>query len=282
MKTTVLNPSTTGLMPRLAEFSNEHLYDYYRVRIQMRKCICGGIPRNPAVLAAWVKAKTGFNDELTTKQIAKITPAMEIQLGRTAAVAKADRVDVDPTPEDESREPLSEVAEKIDASWNGFAKDEKLGLYIETRQVKALLREACTMLRINTKKVGAKQVFQHGFEVKGLLDEDRIYLGVQEPTGHLEGPIHVVGPQGPRSALKRVDYVDRAVLEFEIWLFKTEPGEKRHLSEKDIRDLLVFAQEDGLGADRSQLRGKFNIVGFEARKGRGTDMTKASSLAKAG
>jgi hypothetical protein len=118
------------------------------------------------------------------------------------------------------------------------------------------------MLRLTTDKRGSKQIFQHGFEIKSSPVDDRLYLGVTEPTGYDEGPIHVDTARGPRSAIKRVDFVDRPTVTFEVWVLSTASGETRHIGEKDLVKMLTFSQENGCGSDRSQGRGKFDVLAF--------------------
>lgn len=210
-------------------FDAREMYNVFRVSIRMRDKICGGTPRNPELIRDWIKARTGHDDAQTDAQTAEAVEAM-----------------IDATTE---------------KSWNGFPGDER-GLFIWSRQIKALFKECATMLRVTVQKIGSKQIFQHGFEIKGPDIADRVYLGVKAPTGFDEGPIHVQTAQGPRTALKRVDYIDRPSLSFEVWVLKTDPAEKRHVSEAEIRRMLTFGQENGLGADRSQGRGKFDVVEF--------------------
>ena len=215
------------------KFEARELYDVYRVTIKFRDKVCGGMPKNKDLIEGWVKATTGYDDEKTKELTQEAKDAL-----------------------------LDETTEK---SWNGFRADEN-GLYLETRQVKALFKECATMLRITTQKLGSKQIFQHGFEIKGPDHEDRLYLKRRQADGYDEGPIHVMTAQGPRTALKRVDYVKGATISFEMWVFTTESGEKRHVGEKEIAKMLTFGQENGIGADRSQGRGKFNVVEFEKVK----------------
>jgi hypothetical protein len=213
------------------EWNPEHLYDRYLVKITLRDKICGGTPKNPDLIKDWIKAGTGFDDEQTVAQTKEAQDAL-----------------------------IEETTEK---SWNGFPGDLEAGLFIWSRQVKALFKECASMLRITVDKRGSKQIFQHAFEIKGLDKADRIYLRTSKPTGFDEGPIHVQTAQGPRTALKRVDYVERPTLSFMVWVLATHTAETRHVGEKDIRKMLLFGQENGLGADRSQGRGKFDVVGFE-------------------
>jgi hypothetical protein len=218
------------------KFSTDDLYDRYHVTIQFRDRVCGGTPKNPELLRSWIAATTEHDDATTTAQ------------------------------EKEAREALLEPKEE--KSWIGFPGDKR-GLFLWARQIKALFKECATMLRITEQKRGSKQIFQHGFEIKALgsIPADRIYLSngkanVTEPTAFAEGPIHVQTPQGPRTALKRVDYVEGPHVTFEIWVLHTEGGEKRHVGEEEIVKMLSFGQENGIGADRSQGHGKFDVITF--------------------
>jgi hypothetical protein len=215
---------------RPAKFDPRPLYDVYRVSLRMRDRICGGMPKNPDLLKGWIAATTEHDDAKTTEL------------------------------EKEAREALLEPT--VEKSWNTFPADKK-GLFVWSRQIKALFKESATMLRITTQKIGSKQIFQHGFEIKGPDVDDRVYLGADKPDGFDEGPIHVQTAQGPRTAIKRVDYVSRPLLHFEVWVLTTATAEKRHVGEEDLVKMLVFGQENGLGADRSQGRGKFDLLEFQ-------------------
>jgi hypothetical protein len=215
-------------------FDPSKLYDIYSVTVRARNRICGGMPKNKDLLRGWIAATTEHDDATTDGQVADARAAL-----------------LEPTEE---------------KSWNGFRGDPELGLYVECRQLKALFKEAATMLRMTTDKRGSKQIFQHGFEVKAPDGSDRIYLGTKEPTAFAEGPIHVQTAQGPRTAIKRVDYVERAELSFEVWVLSTHASETRHIGEADVVEMLRFGQENGFGADRSQGHGKFDVTAFAVRQ----------------
>ena len=219
------------------DFNPSSLYDRYMVRIRIRERIDGGVPKDPKLIEAWVKASTGFDDEITKKQVEEHLSELE----ETVALTEA----------------IEATAERM---WRGFKRDEN-GPYVEARQVKALLRESATLLRVTVKKRGSKQVIQHGFEVKGPLVESRIYLE-KGKEGTEERPIHVMTAQGPRSALTRTDFLERCEAQFEVWILKTAPQETRHIGEGDLVELLRHAQENGLGANRSQGSGKFDVIEF--------------------
>lgn len=220
-------------------FSARRLYDVYQVTIAFRDRLCGGKPANDELLADHIRRTTGHDDELTKRQIED---------------AQAKLPDLDG---------LQEIEEqKLEKSRTRFLSDEK-GLYIDTYQVKAMFRQSASMLGIYKKRIGTKNMCAEGAEIKGPDHEARLYLGKKEPDGTEESVVHAMTPKGPISGIKHVDYVEKARLSFEIWVLKTESGEKRHIGEKDVVEILTFAQENGLGADRARGMGKFDVVEFK-------------------
>jgi hypothetical protein len=212
-------------------FSPRRLYDIYVVKLQLRERLYGGISRNEDLLSGQIRAKIGIEDAITEGIVAEALEKM--------------------------------IDKEIEKSWTGFYRDPERGVYFETRQIKACIKQGASMLGILKKKRGSKQIVCEGMEVKALDgDDSRVFLGKPQSDGCVEKPIHVMTAQGPRTALKRVDYVERPLVEFELWLLKTHPSETRHLTEEDIIEILRFSQENGLGADRSQGCGKFDVVEF--------------------
>lgn len=230
----------------LPQFSSRSLYDIYLVKLQVREHLCGGKPKDPSVLETHIKVKTGFDDTITKAQIAEALENIP---------ATAEDVEVE----------ISKVS-------NGFATDQH-GLFLHAINLKAMFKESCSMLDIFRRRLGSKQILQHGFEIKlpphlmeqyGVTSNDRIYLGRDKPDGFLENIVHASTPKGKVTSIKRMDYVSGVTLEFEIWVLASHPSERRHLSEETILGMLVFSQENGLGADRSQGRGKHDILSFAA------------------
>jgi hypothetical protein len=213
------------------QFNPRGLYDVYSVTIKVRDRICGGIPRNKDLIKNWVEAGVGYKDEKTEKLTAENAELI-----------------------------VNEVAEK---SWIGFMGTEKDGLFIQARQIKACLKQSASVLGITKKKRGSTQILAEGMEVKAKDGGDRFYFGMKTASGMHENAIHVMTAQGPRTALRRMDYITEPQITFEVWLLKTAPQETRHIGEEQLTDILRHAQENGLGASRSQGEGKFNVIAFE-------------------
>jgi len=210
------------------------LWIYYDVNITVGRLV-GGVPFAEKMIEGWIKAK--HPDE-----------------AQHAAVIEETKEAMDQKRDD---------AEK--STWVGFKKDDR-GLYIEGRQVKAMLKEAASVLRVRLDIAG----FKSKVAERLYVTDQRIYLGAFQPTGSDERPIHVYTPMGPRSALKKSDYVEDAKLAFTVKALdeplKTTREKNRVLPSAYVPALLEYASENGLGADRSQENGKFTVDSIEERR----------------
>lgn len=196
------------------------VFDVFRVRVRFRDKILGGVPRTEEAVSAWLGAR-GLS-----------------------------------TLESETLESV-DLVQGEERCWTGFKRDDS-GLYLEARQVRAMLKECAGTLGMTKEVRGLRQHLQHGTFVK----PDRIHLGVAEPTGTMECFGQVQSPRGPRSIVKRVDYVKSPRIAFEIWTVT-----KGKLREDMLREILVLAQENGLGAMRTQGFGQFDVEEFSPVSG---------------
>jgi len=202
------------------------LFRKFSVEIQFREKILGGIPKKKELIEPWLKSRG---------------------VPREAAKEMAEEI----------AEEVETVEDIVAGAWTGFKSDEK-GVYIEERQIKALLKEAAFVLEL-TKKARFKDSIAHGLFVKP--ERIHFYRGqtwLQKPDGHDETAIHVMTRRGPRTALKRSDFIEKAKCRFEIWV--AGPA----INEEDLRRLFTLGQEIGLGASRSQGYGKFDLLKFES------------------
>lgn len=191
------------------------LFRYFEVRLRFREKLLGGVPQCEEDIRAWLAARG----------LSHLVPS---------TLADVDLV----------------TAEEL--TWTGFKRDAG-GLFIEARQVRAMLRECATTLSLLKEVRGLRQHLWHGVFVKPA----RLYLGVQEPSGTLEVVGQVQTARGPRSIRKKVDFVLRAQVDCEIWVLTNSK-----LGEEDLGRLLDLAQESGLGAMRTQGYGQFDMVEF--------------------
>ena len=159
--------------------------------------------------------------------------------------------------------------------------DAEVALAYEGRCLKAAVKEAVNVGYPGTdfpskKLIGApdpatgKITPAKGFR-KGLMSTmaervfvDDLYIPmivdgqlVVEPTGTEQRIKHVMTPQGPRSAINVVDFVERPTLSAVIRV------QDDFLSPAEWLRIMEIAENIGIGADRARSDGKFDLVEFE-------------------
>jgi hypothetical protein len=160
--------------------------------------------------------------------------------------------------EDMSFEQLEELSKGLAAEkqTNGFKRGAE-GLYLETRAVKAGLKEWTNILyagqRVGPTKKGpksytAERVFPVG---------DEIPLGRQEPDGVHLFIGHTSGPSGPKSNLTLYEYVQQPSIAFELLVAEDS------IPHDWWPRIWPIGEENGLGALRSQGFGRFSVTHWE-------------------
>jgi hypothetical protein len=196
----------------------------------LRDKLLGGVPKDPRLIEGWLRAKAGIEDPLELRQA--VTRTVE-ELGEDSQV-------------DAARKPTTV----------GFKVGEE-GLYIEARQVKALLKE-CTNILFGGERWGPTRKGPKSFLAERVfVSPERLWLGCQEAAG-LELIVgHISGAGGPLSTLGYHEYVVRPSIEFSIKVVRDV------ISADQWADVWVLAQEIGLGAVRSQGFGRFQLMSWE-------------------
>jgi hypothetical protein len=200
--------------------------------------IVGGIPSDPKVAEGWLRSKLAESDDLIREQIAKTMIERDVD--------------------------AEQAAELVDSlrHLNGFKRDEN-GLYIEGRQLKACLKEA-SMIAANAGKLRAgkwgnptdanyKKGLKAWIPEHVFVQEDRLYLGVDEPSRINQRFAHTQRGTG----IVYEEIVDDAVIDFTVatdYKFKDE----------EWAMIWLTAEQNGLGATRSQGYGRFTVVRWEA------------------
>jgi len=206
----------------------------YAVKIRCHDLV-GGRPLNADLIEKWVTATCKKANDKERQKI----------------------IDADVALLDET---IDEVAEKQAI---GFARIDG-HLAIEGRQVKAMLKEAANII---------KGIIPGGKDGKGIaalkskvadqifVEEEYIILDKTQPDDVEERPIHVMTRQGPRTSLKRCEIVRDVEIDF---IVARRAGAGEGVPQKALLAILDYAQQVGLGADRSQGRGRFEVLNVEA------------------
>lgn len=206
----------------------------------------GGVPQDPRVVEAWIKSKLQDTDQ----RLVRLVQETIEELGFT--------------PEDMADPVKMELAitESAKKGLNGFKRDRDRGkeLYIESRAVKAMLKESANIafpwnggkgMKISGK--GVKNSFKEHVFVEGLDHPYRIYLGAKEPTD--ADTRFVTGAKGQRT-IAREEYLEDVVVSFYIIT-------DLKMDEEFWARIMLTAEKQGLGASRSQGYGTFTTEKFE-------------------
>lgn len=162
------------------------------------------------------------------------------------------------------------VANATDLKTVRFKRDDN-GLYVESRQVKAAFKESANCLWAGDQDWGKTRKGAKNFIAEHLfIKEERIYLGVTEPSAVELHIAHVKGPKGPQSSLNYVEVVTHPLVSFTVQVDALAEGELSKATNKLTKESISrwsqiwqHMQENGLGAMRAQDYGKFDVVKWE-------------------
>jgi hypothetical protein len=199
--------------------------------------IAGGTPTDPKVAEGWLKTKLGAEKGDVIRQM-----VAETMIERGVGV--------------------DEATEIVNANQhlNGFKRDDQ-GLYIDGRQLKAAIKEAVSVAFAVGKlnrfgKDGLRNSFGqtgkgiHGFVAEHIfVTEDRLYLGVAEPTGVMQRFVHT--HRG--SAIQYEEYVQDARITFTVIADYDFP-------EAFWAEVWLCGEQQGIGASRSQGFGRYEVM----------------------
>jgi len=218
------------------------LFTRHQARMVFRARLIGGIPKDPRLIEGWLRARAGLQDTQEIRQ------AMLRTLAELGVEVEADM----------TFEQLEQASAAVAArkQTTGFKVGER-GLYVEARQVKAMLKESTNIL-FGGDRWGATRKGPKSFLAERVfIEPDRLWLGVPEPSGVELMIGHLSGPTGPRSTLGYHEYVERPVVEFEVLAVRDS------ITPEQWADIWVHAQQNGFGALRSQGFGRFYLDRWE-------------------
>jgi len=232
------------------DLSARSLFTLYACRLTFRDRVMGGIGRHPAAIEGWLRAKAG------------IEAREEILHGMLRTLSEMGV----PIHEGMSFDDAIAASKQVAANerTQGFKSDPKLGLYVEARQVKAMLKESINILYAG-QRVGATKKGPKSFAAERVfVSPQRIFLQRHDPKADVTSPDgvelvvgHVTGPAGPRSTLGYNEYVIRPTIDFTVMVAEDS------IPHEWWPRLWTLAEMNGLGALRSQGHGCFDITRWD-------------------
>jgi hypothetical protein len=194
--------------------------------------IAGGTPTDPKVAEGWLKTKLAVDrDDLIREAVA------EVMVERGVSADEATKI-VD-----------------VNKHLNGFRRDPESGLYIEGRQVKAMIKEAANIRwpkdRWGPSRKGTLSYFAEHF----FCQEDRIPLGRMDADGIGQRFVHTWRGSG----IQYEEYCDAVDLKITIATDVDLTNEQWGL-------LWLTGEQQGIGASRSQGYGRFQVTTWDRIK----------------
>ena len=228
-----------------------------RIQIEL---LAGGTPTNPEVAEAWIRAKgygtPDLKDAAIRGEVARIMDERGVdenaavdEVAKNRHLSGFKRVPTD-----------AEVAANPRRASDSGYPDHAGELYIEGRQLKACIKEAASVAadagklkqrglgEMNSRKGIISFMAEHVFVV-----EQRLYLGVYEPTDVIQSFVHTFRGSG----IQYTEIVENAEFDFTV---ETD----RKFSDEEWAMLWLTGQRQGVGATRSQGYGRFSVIAWNA------------------
>lgn len=188
-----------------------------------------------------------------TTQFASSTPKNPKDIEAMLIARAPSKPPEDPTPLPELAEQVAEeveASEEVERGYATFKRDEK-GLYYEARCVRAHIKDCANVLQYQLSiKALKSKVANHVY-----VEPAKIYLDKSEPDGNETRIVHAMTMKGPRSSLKTIDFVDKPVLKFTLKVL-----DDGVIDEKTLKAIFEYGSEHGMGQERSQDWGKYELV----------------------
>jgi len=196
--------------------------------------LVGGIPSDPNVAKGWIESKIKDGNQ---QRIQDLVAKTMVERNVT---------------QDEAVKIVNDLK-----NLNGFKRDPERGLFIEGRQLKAALKEAVSVAvaagKLEMTKWGnTRKWLTNYFPEHVFVAEERLYLGVQEPSGIFQQFVHT----HKGSSVQYQEYVEKVTIEFTIVT-------DHDFTDKDWAMMWTTGELQGLGASRSQGYGTYTVTKWE-------------------
>lgn len=209
--------------------------------IQFHGRLIGGAPKDPKLVQGWMRKNLGITDEV---ELLERTKTHLVEMGV-------------PTPENATFDDIVSASDHLadELKTQGFKRDIDGRPYIESRQIKAGIKESVNILFASQKwgatRKGPKNfVAERVFVTPDVIPVGDDIDGVDLFIGHIKGP------RGPQATIGYAEYVEQATISFTIKVLVES------LTPTQWANIWSHMEYNGLGAMRSQGYGQFSVLRF--------------------
>ena len=214
------------------------MWTIYDAEVRVKR-LTAGIPANPNLLQAWL--------DVNSSRVRPPGPAVQAELSAASIPSTPEEIAAD-------QQVMHEALDPEETHAVVFYRGEDGEPYLESRNIKAAFKEAANILKGHLKETNYRaKLAERVFAGPALIP-------LRGPVYRAERPISVMTMKGPRTSLKRYEYMLDVPIPF--YLKVLDDGV---IKEGQLLEMLKYLRELGLGADRSQGSGTFEIVHFGRR-----------------
>ena len=205
----------------------DKVYPYRFRGVLLVTDIHGGTPTDPQKAEGWIRSKMQLKDDQIRDLV--VTTMAERGIEAEEAIKEASAF----------------------KHLNGFKRDES-GLYIEGRQLKAGIKEAANIRWPKRKWGPSGKGTRNFFAEHVFVEERRLPLGVEQPTGIHQRFVHTWKGAG----IQYEEFVEDAKVGFHV---KTD----FKFTKDDWGEMWSIAENQGVGASRSLGFGTYEVIEWE-------------------
>lgn len=232
------------------------MWNEYALTMNFTTRLCGGSPRDPKLLERHVERRTATDAQ--HKKLKEEAAANDRPPLRSVSEVVDERLGtIDPV--------LDGTTEELEQRWVGFSADE-LGLFVPGGNVRAHLKDCAGVLTRAMKlglvdNLGKMANFHHHLKCAIYILEDRVHIRdtegkiVTKPSGYRDMTLSPMTAQGPRTCLKRVDYVEDAQIVCTVQMMAYSEVKPAH-----VQMCLEYGEQHGFGQDRSLQFGRYKAT----------------------
>lgn len=238
-------PEMPALKPSILDASQR--FTRYAVELQFRDKALGTQPGDPKVAEGHIRATLG---EAPEDQLRKLVMTRLIERHGMELVERQEWTQA------QWEAIVLQIANEDKV--NGFKRDRTGGLYLESRMLKAAIKETVNILFAGERWGPTAKGPRNYVAERVFVNPERIYFGRHQPDGIQTLTGTVGGPNGSRQIISRAEYVARATITAEIMVLDAGVITKEHWDA-----IFTHMQENGLAGGRNQGFGRFNLTRWE-------------------
>lgn len=202
------------------------MWIYGEIAMTFNRRLCGSVPLKKEIVESWLTARMPKRKPQEGKSIEEI--------------------------ETEVLESIEDIEEKVTL---GFQENEK-GLFVRSGTIKAHVKDSANQIK-DVIKPPVKN-FRGKVANKFYIDEYHVYLKrnddfIQSEDGEFDQPVHVITRQGPRSALKIIQFLNQPSLQFHCKLMID-----KEVIPENIEQVFEYGSIHGYGGERGMGEGRYS------------------------